>query len=276
MRKFIVYMHTFPNGKRYIGMTSRGERRYENGKGYKKSTLMKRAIVKYGWDSVKTEILYHDLTFENAKRLEMLSICRWGTHIEVNGYNLTMGGEGCIGLSSESRQRMSDAHRGENNPFFGMTHSDESKQKISDTSRGRKHSDATRQQLSELKRGKNNPMYGKKHTYESRQKISENRPDHSGENNPMYGKTHSEETKQKISQKQKSLWTKERKYNHSKANRGENNPMYDKTHSEETKQKFKDAWTEERKREQSERSKAYWQQKRDGNEKLQILLFPNL
>ena len=58
--------------------------------------------------------------------------------------------------SEESRKKMSESMKGENNPRFGKHHSAEARKKISDA-------------LS----GENNPMFGKHHSAEARKKMSE-------------------------------------------------------------------------------------------------------
>ena len=58
--------------------------------------------------------------------------------------------------SEEQRKKMSEAHRGENNPWYGKHLSEEHRRK-----------------MSEARRGKNNPNYGKHHSEETRRKISE-------------------------------------------------------------------------------------------------------
>jgi len=76
---------------------------------------------------------------------------------------------------------------GENNPFFGKTHTNETKQKISRL--GKYHSAETRKQMSEVKKGKgvgkDNPMFGKVHPREWREAHSKRL---SGENHFNYGK----------------------------------------------------------------------------------------
>ena len=57
---------------------------------------------------------------------------------------------------------MSEAMKGENNPFYGKKHTEETKQKISENRKGKCA-------------GEEHPMYGKHHTEESLQKISQNR-----------------------------------------------------------------------------------------------------
>ena len=61
-------------------------------------------------------------------------------------------------FSEESRQKMSEAKRGENNPNFGKQLSEEHRQKIA-----------------EAHKGENNPFFGKHHSAETRQKMSKTR-----------------------------------------------------------------------------------------------------
>ena len=61
-------------------------------------------------------------------------------------------------FSEESRRKMSEAKRGDNNPNFGKHLSEEHRQKIA-----------------EAHKGENNPFFGKHHTEESRKKMSKTR-----------------------------------------------------------------------------------------------------
>ena len=72
-KKFCVYEHIFPNCKRYIGITSKKPMvRWENGKGYTKEhqSAMYYAIQKYGWDNIQHNILFTDLTKQEAQHKE--------------------------------------------------------------------------------------------------------------------------------------------------------------------------------------------------------------
>lgn len=70
-----VYRHTFPNGGVYIGKTDMTpEDRWLNGWGYKNCPLMFAAILQYGWDNIKHEILADNLTKEEALNLEIEEI----------------------------------------------------------------------------------------------------------------------------------------------------------------------------------------------------------
>ena len=72
MKTWTVYRHITPNGKSYIGITSRENlnQRWLNGNGYSINTPFGKAIEKYGWESIKHEILDTNLEEDEAKRLE--------------------------------------------------------------------------------------------------------------------------------------------------------------------------------------------------------------
>ena len=68
-----LYLHTSPNGKKYYGITSKNnpsERWGNNGENYKRHPYFYNAIKKYGWDNFKHEIIFDDLTENEAKLLE--------------------------------------------------------------------------------------------------------------------------------------------------------------------------------------------------------------
>ena len=74
-RKFVVYKHTSPNGKVYIGITSQKlNRRFRDGKGYYNNKHFYNAIKKYGWDNFSHEVLFDNLTEEEAKLMEQFYI----------------------------------------------------------------------------------------------------------------------------------------------------------------------------------------------------------
>ena len=74
---YSVYMHTSPNGKVYIGITSLPvERRWQQGKNYKTSRHFFNAIKKYGWENIKHEVLFCGLTKEEAEQKEIELIAK--------------------------------------------------------------------------------------------------------------------------------------------------------------------------------------------------------
>ena len=49
-KSYIVYLHTSPSGKRYVGITSQStNNRWRNGKGYKRNEYFTKAINKHGF-----------------------------------------------------------------------------------------------------------------------------------------------------------------------------------------------------------------------------------
>ena len=68
---WIVYKHTFPDGKVYYGITSRDENeRWLDGKGYMNQPVVFDAIIKYGWDNIRHEVVETFLTEEEARAAE--------------------------------------------------------------------------------------------------------------------------------------------------------------------------------------------------------------
>ena len=71
-RKYKVYMHISPIGKKYIGITKQSlKKRFDNGRGYKGCFRFKKAIDKYGWENIEHILLKDNLTEEEAKKMEI-------------------------------------------------------------------------------------------------------------------------------------------------------------------------------------------------------------
>lgn len=117
MNNWIVYMHTTPNGKRYIGITGRSVKaRWKNkGYGYFNHCYFWNAIQKYGWENIKHEILFENLTEQEAKNKEIELICFYKSNLKEFGYNQTLGGDGRKGeMSDNQKQILKIANRGKN------------------------------------------------------------------------------------------------------------------------------------------------------------------
>lgn len=89
-------MHTSPSGKRYVGITSKQPhlRWGKNGNNYYYNDHFTRAINKYGWDNFKHEILFNNLTAEEASKIEIELIRKYNLTDENYGYNHNNGGIG--------------------------------------------------------------------------------------------------------------------------------------------------------------------------------------
>lgn len=95
-KKWCVYMHTNKiNDKKYIGISSNVKERWRsNGILYKGQKIFSDALKKYGWDNFTHEIIYNDLTREQAGEIEKFLINRYKTTDRKNGYNYATGGFG--------------------------------------------------------------------------------------------------------------------------------------------------------------------------------------
>ena len=120
-----IYIHTCPNGKKYIGTTqlSDPKDRWDSGWGYKKNTHFWNAIQKYGWDNIIHQVIEVD-TVEDMWYGEKYLIAYYDTTNPENGYNKSIGGEhssfGChFHMSKESIKKISESKKGEKNPNFG-------------------------------------------------------------------------------------------------------------------------------------------------------------
>lgn len=83
--KYSVYIHTFPNGKRYVGRSKRPLTRWNSGRGYITNEMMYKDIEKYGWENIEHSIVAEGLTLEEANRLERNIIDRY--NLVEEGYN---------------------------------------------------------------------------------------------------------------------------------------------------------------------------------------------
>lgn len=86
---FYVYMHTFPNGKIYVGQTKKPIDRWLNGEGYRDNEEMYRDILKYGWNNIKHEIIATFGQETDAIRCEAVMIFHLNSENKEIGYNRT-------------------------------------------------------------------------------------------------------------------------------------------------------------------------------------------
>ena len=223
---WIVYKHTSPNNKTYIGVTcKKPEQRWQRGNGYKGNKYFYNAIQKYGWDNFTHEILFTNLEEHQAGLMEMSLIRYYRSTNPDFGYNVLTGGDIKVGEnnpfygkqhSSETRKRMSESKKGKPAHNKGIPMTDEQKLKISESRKGEKNwcygqkmLPQTREALlkavkgvpksEEHKRKISETLTGKKHTTEQNEKQRI----WMLKNNPFKGKKHSEETRKKMSESSK-------------------------------------------------------------------------
>lgn len=156
MKKFYVYIHTCPNGKRYVGVTGRDpESRWREGNGYQYNKHFYSAILKYGWDNFEHEVFEVD-SKEEMYRKEVELISFYHSNDPEYGYNNSSGGEyshlGCK-HSEETRKKMAESHKGK--PV-----SEETKKKISEIVKKRNSDPEYRKRMSETMKGR---VFSKEH-----------------------------------------------------------------------------------------------------------------
>lgn len=110
MKRYWVYIHTCPNGKRYVGITTskKPESRWCEGLGYKYNKHFYSAIVKYGWENITHEV-FEVQSPEEMYWLEKYLIAYYLTTCPHLGYNSSTGGK----VSSQGR-KLSESHKQKN------------------------------------------------------------------------------------------------------------------------------------------------------------------
>lgn len=178
---YTVYRHiNIINNKQYIGITKQNppsNRWGNNGVNYKDCPHFWSAIQKYGWDNFKHEILYTNLSKEQACNLEKELIKQYQTQNREYGYNTLEGGD-CPQITQEVRKKMSKSMMGNQNGL-GKPCSEEKKKKISDAQKGRSFTEEHKMAISKAKKGKSH----KPLNAESRKKIAD-----AHKKNPVYCK----------------------------------------------------------------------------------------
>jgi len=178
-----IYLILFANGCKYVGQTTDlkdRKRRYKR-HDCKQQQKLYAHLEKYKFKSCKFILLEDVLDLDTICEREIFWIKKLNTFSGLNkkhGLNLTMGGEGTRGVmvSPEERKKRSERTRGENNPNYGVKHTDEVKLLLSRKMKG------------------NKIWLGRKHSPEA---IEKNRLSHIGR------VAHNKGIKMKASQKQK-------------------------------------------------------------------------
>lgn len=147
---YSVYLHIFPNGKVYVGITGQKPhvRWGKDGNGYRHNRLAS-AIAKYGWNNVRHKILFSGLTSEEASAMEKKLVFVFHSADSKNGYNAQSGG--WIGntwrMSKDGREKIRRSKLGENNPMYGKKQTPEWKAMISRVNTGKKLSEETLEKM---------------------------------------------------------------------------------------------------------------------------------
>ena len=171
-KKYCVYMHTVPNGKVYIGITSqKPSQRFGRGRGYWHNEHFLRAISQYGWDNIKHDILKTGLTREQAIIEEKNLIAAYDATNYEKGYNMMTGGDGLGTHTQETKEYLRKIN-------LGKKWTDEQKEAQRQKMLGHTLSEESRAKLSKSKMGINK---GVPLSEEHKRKIRENAPSKKGE-----------------------------------------------------------------------------------------------
>lgn len=130
---YTIYKHTSPDNKVYIGMTSQNpERRWgTNGCKYRENEFLTSAIKEYGWDNFSHEILYENLSKEDAALKERELIEYYKSNQREYGYNIEAGGIYIGERSKYSKEKISKSLMGERNPRYGKKFPTDPSKKLS-------------------------------------------------------------------------------------------------------------------------------------------------
>lgn len=202
---FYVYHHiNKETGEIFYVGKGKGNRAYSS---KSRSSFWHNLVNKYGYDIV---IVENNLSEETAYEREIYWIKKIGRKDLNEGtlVNFTDGGDGVLGytFTESDKLKMSIAHSGESNHFYGKIHTEESKQKMSDARKGKPSNMKGKNLSQETKDYLRYINLGKTHTEETKQKMSISR-----KGKPIKGHEQTEETRKKISESSSGEKNKKRK-----------------------------------------------------------------
>jgi group I intron endonuclease len=165
--------------KRYVGITSTSlEKRWKRHCADSKHStlLLHRSIKKHGTQAFTVTLLEEYARKQEALEGERRLIQTYDT-FGMNGYNMTLGGDGLTGyrFTIEQRKQFSIKVMGSRNPFYGKKHSLVTLKQMSESHKKTIHSQENLEKLSEIGRQNGLRNKGKKHTIEAKKRMSNSR-----------------------------------------------------------------------------------------------------
>lgn len=209
---YCVYRHIFPDGRIYIGKTSRHPRkRWFQGRAYESQSAIEAAINAIGgykefqksvvhqyftkqeqWETWNEKTDFYDTNIfskEQANNLEQELIRKYSTTESKFGLNSSSGGDFGFNYNEETVEKNRAAQKAHPSMGFKGKHlNKEAREILSQKAKeraqngqvnfkGQHHSAESKEKLRQAKLGKydgeKNPFYGHKHTQEVKDKISE-------------------------------------------------------------------------------------------------------
>lgn len=145
--KYVLYMHTTPSHKKYIGITRQelSLRWGKDGSRYKRCVSFWRAINKYGWCNIEHEVIDTAETLEEANQKEKFYIQKYKTNNSRYGYNCTNGGDGVEGWKATDLQKKKNSDSKKE-----MWKDPAIREKLTKERQDRGHSVAERERLSKI------------------------------------------------------------------------------------------------------------------------------
>lgn len=196
-----------PSGRIYIGQSKNLHGRktaYKNcGGSGNSNSVIRRAILKHGWDNFSFEVMVYVEGREYLNNLEKAAIAAYGCLVP-NGFNVEIGGN-CSPMSEHTKALLSKAKK-------GKRLSSEHKTKIGLAS-AKAWENAAAERVQMVKEHAKNINAGKSLSQETKEKISALRKQKfaTGEivhHKPNAGRKFSEETKQKMRESAMLSWAK--------------------------------------------------------------------
>ena len=194
-----------PTGRIYIGQSKNLRKRqasYKSSGGSGNSTsVIRRAILKHGWDEFGFEVIVYASGYEYLNTVEKNAIAVYDCMVP-NGFNVEAGGM-CAPMSAETKERLSKAKR-------GRKLSDAHKAKIGVASANywknapQEKLDSNAERARNINLGKRFPDSHKKAMSETRKRLfAEGKLVH---HKPNLGRTFPEETRQKMRESALRRW----------------------------------------------------------------------
>ena len=158
---YYVYIHTCPNYKRYIGITTQSPKdRWGRGNRYVSNKHFYSAIQKYGWNNIAHQVIEID-TMSEMYYLEKYLISYYHSNKKEFGYNKSTGGEKSAAgfhMREESKVKLSNSRKGKKYGPMSAEH----KRKLSEAHKGKKHgpmSEEIKKKISETERRTKNSKH---------------------------------------------------------------------------------------------------------------------
>jgi group I intron endonuclease len=220
------------NDKYYIGQTSREfnvriKAHICEARTNKDNMIFHKALRKYGVENFEWSVLCECDNKEELNKKEECYIKEYNS-VVPHGYNLTYGGEGCVGYKHSDEHKKYISKIGK-----GRKHTEEARKHMSEGQKGKKMPEAYKELRSEQMKGENNFFYGKTHTLETKEKLrkinlgkTQTEESNKKRSNKLKGRVLTEEHKKKLSDARKKDWER-KEYRDYHTNRviGKNNPM---------------------------------------------------